>query len=570
MAYQVLARKYRPQKFSDVVGQEHVTSTLANAVTAGRIAHAILLSGPRGTGKTTIARILAKCVNCEKGPTAEPCNSCNSCKAITAGASPDVFEIDGASNNRVENVRDIRENASYMPSSSPYKIYIIDEVHMLSDAAFNALLKILEEPPGHVLFFFATTEPNKIPITILSRCQRYDFKRVAAEKIAAHMAEICKRENRRLSEYGLSIIAKEADGSVRDALSILEQVFTCAGGLNEVPDQKILEILGVIDHEILLAIFEAMAEKDMDSILSIIDSLYREGKNLVRLHGDIIDMLRNILVMKTSKKHSALSGLASHTLARMEKLAQSFTIPYLHQSLDLLFADEYRIRNSSNPRIALEMTFFKLIALQPAMELEQLMEKVEGLKDTISKQLDRPADSPPKAHRDSGQKKSTSTSLITDESQQPKTVKGTEPNDGEAGSGSPAMPDRDITESPDSAWEKFNQWISGISPVIAAGIRDARCSHLNHEKIIITMPEGGATAFFLSNEKHRTGITAKVREFFNRPLKVDFQVEKKRKDDIKSEKKMKRDLQDRVLRHPAVLAALRQLGGRVVDIRESR
>jgi len=242
MSYLVLARKYRPQTFEEVVQQAHVTTTLTNAIAADRVAHAILFAGPRGTGKTTIARILAKAMNCIQGPLPTPCNACQSCTEITAGSSTDVFEIDGASNNSVDQVRELRENIKYMPAQSKFKIYIIDEVHMLSVAAFNALLKTLEEPPEHVLFLFATTEPHKIPITIHSRCQRHDLRRIDAQSLIAHMKMLCHQEDRDMSLESLGVIAREAGGSMRDALSLLDQVISSTSGLVE--HEQLLDMLG--------------------------------------------------------------------------------------------------------------------------------------------------------------------------------------------------------------------------------------------------------------------------------------------------------------------------------------
>ena len=260
MSYLVLARKYRPQTFEEVVQQTHVTTTLANAIKAGRVAHAILFAGPRGTGKTTIARIFAKAMNCRQGPRPIPCNTCQACEEITAGSSADVFEIDGASNNGVEQVRELRENIKYMPANSKFKIYIIDEVHMLSLAAFNALLKTLEEPPEHALFVFATTEPYKIPITIHSRCQRHDLRRIDPQALIAHMTMLCHKEGREVSSESLSIIAREAGGSMRDALSLLDQVISSTTG--PIEHEQLLDMLGVVDRSLLFDLADGILGDD--------------------------------------------------------------------------------------------------------------------------------------------------------------------------------------------------------------------------------------------------------------------------------------------------------------------
>ncbi len=272
MTYLVLARKYRPQTFADVIQQEAVTRTLSNAIASDRVAHAVLFTGPRGTGKTTIARILAKAMNCEQGPSPVPCNQCRSCREITTGNAADVFEIDGASNNSVDQVRELRGNIRFMPAHSPYKIYIIDEVHMLSTPAFNALLKTLEEPPAHVMFFFATTEPHKIPATILSRCQRHDLTYVSLDALVDHLDKLCQPEGCRIDPAGLELIARQAGGSVRDALSLLDQALSCAAdGLSH---DAIGEMLGIMDNEALFALTTALLEKDIGQIMAILDQTY--------------------------------------------------------------------------------------------------------------------------------------------------------------------------------------------------------------------------------------------------------------------------------------------------------
>ena len=294
MSYEVLARKWRPQVFEDVIGQEHITRTLVNAIGTGRLAHAYIFGGPRGVGKTSVARIFAKAINCTTGKPGIPCNQCRSCREITNGNSVDVQEIDGASNRGIDEIRELRENAKYLPSASQYRIYVIDEVHMLTLPAFNALLKTLEEPPAHVKFIFATTESHKVPITILSRCQRFDFKRIPLPKIVAYLQKICRHEDIDIGTTALSMIAREAEGSMRDAESLLDQVIAFAG--QTVSDSQVPEILGIIDRDLIFESSLAIIEGAASRCLTVVEKVYHQGYDIKEFYRTLMGQFRNLLV----------------------------------------------------------------------------------------------------------------------------------------------------------------------------------------------------------------------------------------------------------------------------------
>ena len=375
----MLARKWRPQRFEEVVGQQHITQTLQNAISQKRVAHAFLFTGARGVGKTSTARILAKALNCEKGPQINPCDQCTNCQEITHGTSMDVIEIDGASNRGIDEIRELRENVRYTPAKSRYKIYIIDEVHMLTREAFNALLKTLEEPPPHILFIFATTEPHKIPATILSRCQRYDFKRIPFREVIISLKRIVEQEKIQISQRGLLSIAQESEGSLRDAQSLLDQVIAYAG--KDIRDEDIAEVLGLIDHKILSDTIDALADRDVERCMGMIERVYHFGYDLQHFCRELLQYLRNLILIKVSQRPEGLLELPEEDLQLLKTQAGKFQFDHLNHLFSLLLKGEQEIAQSTFPRTMLEMTLIRMVTLQPILPIDEIIKKLEVLEN---------------------------------------------------------------------------------------------------------------------------------------------------------------------------------------------
>jgi DNA polymerase-3 subunit gamma/tau len=385
MAYQVIARKYRPQRFNDVVGQEHVTQTLGRAIEQKRIAHAYIFCGPRGTGKTTIARIFAKCLNCTNGPSVEFDDKDPRCQEIAEGRSLDVMEIDGASNNGVEQVRELRETCQYAPASSRFKIYIIDEVHMLSTAAFNALLKTLEEPPEHVKFMFATTDPEKVLPTILSRCQRFDLRRIPAALIAKHLAYIAKQEKVKIEPAALHAIARGAEGALRDAESTLDQLISFCG--DKIEEADVLSMFGLTAQSQLLELSQAILKGEVENCLRRLNELAAHGKDLGRLLSDLLNHIRNLLIFQVSKGDLAMLEVSEAEAAALAEQSKLATTEGLTRIMEVLAEAEMKLRDAASKKILVEVALIKSIEVRTAVSLDTVLKQLQTLRDSAGREV---------------------------------------------------------------------------------------------------------------------------------------------------------------------------------------
>ena len=544
MSYLVLARKYRPQSFEEVVQQEHITRTLGNAIGSGRLAHAILFSGPRGTGKTTVARILAKAVNCQEGPTAQPCNRCLSCREITGGHAADVFEIDGASNNSVDQIRELRENVKYMPAHSPRKIYIIDEVHMLSLAAFNALLKTLEEPPDHVMFVFATTEPQKIPVTILSRCQRHDFRRIDLPSICGHMERICRAEKVAFDPESMRLIAREAGGSMRDALSLLDQVMTASDG--PITAERVVDLLGVFDRRVIFDFSTALLRGDVGAMLNIIDDVHARGQDVRKLYADLIEHLRDLLIVRMGMAEGRLVDLPPHEIKLMDAQSKDVSELVLNQLLTSLLKESAAIRLANHPRLVLEMLCIGLSQMKPALPIETLIEKLDDLQKGVA------CDPAPKAAKAADRDATEMT--------------GPAAPGPEAAAGSAAAPVVD-GDDPERVWRQLQEMIASTAPALAPHLTKCTIKKMMPDSLEIEVHGNGFNVSMIQRQRNLNAIQQACRDFFGRDMTLHFTAAENSADDVPNRKQLADQARQEALNHPLVGDVVEIFDGKVVEVK---
>jgi len=560
MSYLVLARKYRPQNFDQVIEQNHITRTLTNAITADRVAHAILFSGPRGTGKTTVARILAKAMNCEQGPTAVPCNLCRSCEEITGGHGVDVFEIDGASNNSVDQVRELRENIKYMPAHNAFKIYIIDEVHMLSMAAFNALLKTLEEPPAHILFMFATTEPHKIPITILSRCQRHDLRRINLDSILNHMAWICREEHFEIDEQSLGVIAREAGGSMRDALSLLDQIMTCTQGA--LSHEQVLDLLGVIDRKQIYDLADAILKTDIPAVLDVLDDIYNRGHDMKKLYSDLLEHFRNLLVATLGNKADKLIDLPVSEIELLVKQAKQVSAAVINQTLDLLFKEEVAVRLSPQPKLALEMTLIRLLQTEPALPIDVLIDKLDNLRHDVLSTGHRAEIAQP-----SPQAPENAAAVRKPPRKQPSLGEQKEtPPDEDDASPETAASIPPTTGNPADSGQQIIETIARQNPSLAASLLKCQIKKPAGQVLEIEVPGNGFTLNMIQRDKNMALLNQICADILGSRHEVRL-IAGSSAEDAGQKKNKDNQLKQKAISHPLVADAIDIFDGKLIDVK---
>jgi DNA polymerase-3 subunit gamma/tau len=510
VSYQVIARKYRPQRFAEVVGQEHVTQTLANAIEQKRIAHAYLFCGPRGTGKTTIARIFAKCLNCTGGPRIDFDDKDSRCVEITEGRSLDVLEIDGASNNGVEQVRELRETCKYAPANSQFKIYIIDEVHMLSTAAFNALLKTLEEPPAHVKFMFATTDPEKVLPTILSRCQRFDLRRIPSALITKHLAQIAKQEKVKIDEAALYAIARGADGGMRDAESTLDQLISFCGDKIEEPD--VLSMFGLAAESQILKLSNAVLKAEIQTALTELNALAQSGKDLGRLLSDLLNHFRNLLIFQISRGDLNLLEVSEAEVAALKEQSALANTDAFTRILEVFADAELRLRDASSKKIMVEVALLRAIEARNAMPLDAVLKQLHQLRGGETGGGVSPAQSPATERRAPAR---------------PETVV-THKHAGSvlcAPSATPAALAETPVISADLAatWSKLVEAVSRVSPFIRTYLLEAGPVSFDKNILVIGFdPEFADHLALIDNPRNHTLLQTKLAEIGHPNSQIKF------------------------------------------------
>lgn len=496
MSYTALYRKFRPESFEDVKGQEHIVTTLKNQIKANRIGHAYLFTGTRGTGKTTVAKIFAKTVNCENPSDGSPCNECRICKAIAAGASMNVIEIDAASNNGVDNIREIVDEVSYSPAEGKFKVYIIDEVHMLSIGAFNALLKTLEEPPSYVIFILATTEVHKIPITILSRCQRYDFKRITIDTIADRMRELMEVENVQIEEKALRFIAKTADGSLRDGLSLLDQCIAFHLG-SQLTYDMVLDVLGAVDSGVFSRLLRLIVERDIIGCIDLLEEIIMQGRELTQFVTDFTWYLRNLMLVKSSDDIENILDVSTENLNRLKEEAQLISIEIIMRYIRIFSELSGQIKYASQKRILIEMTLIKMCKPQMETGEDSLLDRIRDLEDKVENGIVTNV-----AYGQAGEGVS-----VTQEQKKPR----------------PELP----KAIPDDIKEIVRKWrgiVGGMDAPMKIYLKGAKLSLGGENRLLIVLEDGIASDYFLKHPENKEQLEILLEDAAEKKIEIQIQT----------------------------------------------
>jgi len=589
MSYLVLARKWRPQTFEEVVGQHAVVKTLQNAIDRNRIPHAMIFSGVRGVGKTTLARLVAKALNCQEGPTRVPCNKCDECREITGGSAIDINEIDGASNRGIQEIRELKENIRFFPTKSRYKIIIIDEVHMLTTEAFNALLKTLEEPPEHVFFMFATTELHKIPITILSRCQRYELQKVTSRELAAFFRKIADAEKIDISDWAINVIVREAGGSVRDGLSLLDQIFSFGG--EQIADEDVTQVLGLVDSQLLSSLAGAVLAGNLSESLKILDNAASYGVDLKRLINDLLYYFRALIICRISKEPEKLVDLADQELEEIKILAGQHSVETLQMYFNLLLKGAEEMRYSSHPRLMIEMALIKAAEVDRIVPIAEIIERLEGFpadgktkagsslqpqaarSEPVREQVKKAAPEPPKpeppAKAEKKVKQAAEPLPTAEKIEQPvkeTTVKTAPPEpskETEKQEPVSSPPTKDVRKH----WNEFIDYVMERKRWMANTLRI--CSVVREEDHNLVLKFDDPSEYkMLQTPENIKFLTEFSQDFFQKEFKIVMRVRGGDSKDVNGQETNGPQEERRALANdPLVQMATEVLGGRVVNIR---